>query len=358
MRYIIAGGGTGGHIIPALNIAYALQQIDIEAELLFFGTERGLEKDIIPGRGFNLELIDAAPWDGKSSLKNLWYSVKQVKSAIKRFHPYCAIGTGGYVSAPLALAAPIKRIPLFWQEQNTYPGIATKLASLFAKRIFLGFEDAKKHLWRGKNAIHSGNPVRLNLSSKSRRALRKELGINPEMKTVFLTGGSQGAVPLNEAMFELVMQFGIPDDAQLLWQCGKKEYKALAEKTGGLSQRIALYPFIDDMAVAYGASDLAICRAGALTLAEIAVAGLPAVLIPFPHAAADHQRKNAQSFTHSGSAVMIDQSDLTPALLCATIRDILNNPKRLTQMSEQVRQLGKPDAAKQIAREILELVKS
>ncbi len=355
---MIAGGGTGGHIIPALNIAYALQQIDIEAEFLFMGAERGLEKDIIPGRGFNIEFIDAAPWEGKSSLKNLWHSVKQVKSAIKRFHPHCAIGTGGYVSAPLALAAPFKRIALFWQEQNTYPGSATKLASLFARRIFLGFEDAKKHLWRGKNAIHSGNPVKLSLSSKGKRALRKELGINPELKTVFLTGGSQGAAPLNEAMFELVKQFGIPGDAQLLWQCGKKEYKALAEEIGSLSQRISLHPFIDDMAIAYGASDLVICRAGALTLAEIAVAGLPAVLIPFPHAAADHQRKNARSFTHSGSAVMIDQNDLTPALLCATIRDLLDNPKRLIKMSEKVRQLGKPNAAKQIAGEIIELLRS
>lgn len=357
MRYLIAGGGTGGHIIPALNIATALQRLDQEAEFLFLGTQRGLEKDIIPRRGFNIEFIDAMPWKGiKRSLKNLRHTIRQTKAVISGFHPHCVIGTGGYVSAPAALAAKLTKTPLFWQEQNSYPGLATKLASLFAKRIFLGFIEARKYLWRRKNAIHTGNPVEMGFARTDPAKARKVFALEPNTPTVFLTGGSQGAAAMNEVFLEMLVNHGLPDKSQAIWQCGKKEYRALDEEIGSIAVKISLHSFIEDMASAYSASDLVICRAGALTLAEIAVIGMPAILVPYPHAAKDHQRKNALSFVRNGAAIMLDQNDITPALLYATIEEIMGDNSRHKLMSRAMKSLGRPEASANIAREIVNLL--
>jgi len=353
MRYIIAGGGTGGHIIPALNIAEELSRHDPEAQFLFLGTERGLERKIVPERGYDITMISAQPWQGKSSLKSLWHSTGEVVHIIKKFAPHCGIGTGGYVSAPLATGTAVKRIPLFCQEQNTYPGMATKLASLFARRVFLGFEEARRYLWRKKNAVYTGNPVKFAAADISPEAARKKFGLDPDKFTLFVTGGSQGAAPINEAVLEMLRQFGLPEKAQLMWQCGEKEYPALAEIVNRMEIPVALMGFVRDMPAAYRASDLIICRAGALTLAEISVAGVPAILIPYPFAAGDHQRKNARVFVQRGAAVMIDQNDLSPSLLYATIEELMGAPRRLAQMSKNMLSLAKPDAAAVIAREIL-----
>ncbi len=354
MRYLIAGGGTGGHIIPALNIAEELTRRDPEAEFLFIGTERGLEAKIIPSRGYQIEMISALPWSGTSSLKNLWRSTREVAGIIGRFSPHCGIGTGGYVSAPLATACAIRRIPLFWQEQNTYPGMATRLASLFARRVFLGFEEARQYLWRKGRALYTGNPVNVRVPDTSPDAARKQLGLSPDKFTIFLTGGSQGAAALNEVMLGMLRQFGLPENSQLVWQCGDREFEVLRDAVAQLDLPIALFGFLDDMPLAYRVADLVISRAGALTLAEIAVFGVPAILVPYPFAAADHQRKNAKAFVARGAAVMLDQDDLTPALLYATVKELMDNPRRLAEMRNKMLSLAKPDAVEVIARTIIE----
>ena len=340
--------------MPALNIAEQIKRHDPEAQFLFLGTERGLEGKIIPRRGYEIRMISASPW-GRSfkSARNLWRSTMEVRRIIKEFQPHCGIGTGGYVSAPLATACAISRVPLFWQEQNTLPGMATKLASLFAKKVFLGFEEARDFLWRKKNAVYVGNPVRFAASDLSPEAARKRFGLSPDRFTLFLTGGSQGAAALNETMLEMLRQFGLPKGAQLLWQCGEREFQSLREQVDQLALPVALVDFVDDMPAAYRAADLAICRAGALTLAEIAVAGVPAILVPYPFAAGDHQRKNAAAFVRRGAAVMIDQNDLVPSLLFATIRELMDDPQRLEQMRKSMLSLAKPDAVEKIAREIV-----
>jgi len=357
MRYLIAGGGTGGHIIPALNIATALQRLDPEAGFMFLGTQRGLEKDIIPKRGFDIEFIDAAPWEGiKRSLKNLRHAIKQTKAVISGFHPHCIIGTGGYVSAPAALAAKLTKTPLFWQEQNTYPGLATKLASLFAKRIFLGFIEAREGLWRKKNAVHTGNPVEMGFARTDPAKARKVFGLAPNAPTILLTGGSQGAAAMNEVFWEMLNERGLPARRQAIWQCGSREFDALEDKIGSLDARISLHSFIEDMGAAYSASELVICRAGASTLAEIAVIGTPAILVPYPHAAKDHQRKNALTFVRNGAAIILEQCDITPALLFATIEESIGDHSRHRQMSQAMKSLGRPEATENIAREIVNLL--
>ena len=357
MRYLIAGGGTGGHIIPALNIAEELSKIDVDAHFKFIGTRRGLEIDIVSKRGYELELIDIKPWKGiKRSLKNFWHSVGQVRRIIREYRPHCAIGTGGYVSAPLAPACALHKVPIFWQEQNTYPGLASKLASLFAKQVFLGFDESRQYLWRRKRAFYSGNPVFIEPAIDGKEKLRTKFGLNPDRFTIFITGGSQGASALNETFLKMIQQYGLPRNSQAIWQCGKEEYPVLMKAIGQFEEKISLHPFIEDMSSAYGASDLIICRAGALTLAEIAVVGIPAILVPFPYAAMDHQRKNARTFVQSEAAVMIDQSELTPSLLFATISDLIDEPNRLHRMANAMRSLGKPNATEVIARKIYDYI--
>ncbi len=358
MRYLIAGGGTGGHIVPALNIARALIKFDIEAQFLFIGTEQGMEYKIVPDAGFDLKIVDAKPWNGISSLRNIFKSSGQVKRILKNFRCDAVIGTGGYVSAPAVIASKMARKPLFIQEQNTYPGLATKLGSVFAQRVFLGFEQAKKFLWRKSRAVITGNPAVLVIPNSDKESARRKFGLMQDYRTILLTGGSQGAASLNEAMKLIIEERKIPPNTQIIWQCGERGFSALEEWLAGRDLPIALRPFIEDMGTAYLAADMVISRAGALTLAEIAIAGLPAILIPYPYAAADHQRANAKFFANTGAATIIDQKDLSPSILSVAIAEILENSSLMQKMSNAAKYLAKPDAAKNIASEIIKTIES
>ena len=258
MRYLMAGGGTGGHITPALNIAHVLEKCDGEAKILFVGTVRGLERSMVPDAGYNIEFIEAHPWRGFGSLIKLLKSTKQVKAIIKDFKADAIVGTGGYVSAPAVLGAVLSKTALFIQEQNTYPGLASRLGSLFARRVFLGFPDAIEKLWRRRNVIMSGNPVFPFELSEEKENARRKLGLEPEMKTVFLTGGSQGASAMNEMVKLMLESKGLPVNVQLLWQCGEKEYEALTEWLKGEDYPVSLHPFIHNMELAYRAADIGI----------------------------------------------------------------------------------------------------
>ena len=358
MRYLMAGGGTGGHIIPAINIAREILKIDTNAQFLFIGTERGMETKIVPNAGFELKMVEAKPWNGISSLKNLIASSSFVAQIIDDFRCDAVVGTGGYVSAPAIVAAKKRKIPLFIQEQNTFPGLATKLGSLFAKKVFLGFEQAKRFLWRKSRAIFSGNPANITIPNRDRETVRREFGLSPNYRTILITGGSQGASALNETMKILLERSGLPANTQVLWQCGNRGFPALDSWLAGKNFPVVLKPFIDNMALAYLSADIVIARSGALTLAEIAIAKLPAILIPYPHSAGNHQLKNAAVFADAGAAVVIEQKDLTPALLLSSIEEIITNPARMEEMSKSAWSLAKPDAGKMIAREIVEALEN
>ncbi|RKZ30855.1 undecaprenyldiphospho-muramoylpentapeptide beta-N-acetylglucosaminyltransferase [bacterium] len=337
-----------------MNIAYGLEKFDPQAKFLFVGTHKGMEEEIISKKGYRLSFIEAKPWENiKSSLKHLKYSVKQVREIIQKFQPDCAIGTGGYVSAPLALASFRMGIPLFWQEQNAYPGLATRLASIFAKRIFLGFEECRQHLWRKGKTIHSGNPVIIHHAEISRDSARRKFSLATDKFTIFLTGGSQGAAVLNDTLLRMIQQNNIPRNSQIIWQCGHCEFEALEKIVASMNINISLHSFIEDMSSAYKASDLVICRAGALTLTEISVVGIPAIIIPYPHSANEHQKKNALVFVRNNAAIMIDQSDLAPTLLRATINEIMEDPDRLHKMSAAMKSMAMPNAIDKIAKKII-----
>ncbi len=353
MRYLMAGGGTGGHVIPAVNIARALRRFDPDPRFLFVGTRRGMEGDIVSGAGFEIEFVDAHPWRGVRSLRKLWVSTVQVLRIISRFKPHCAIGTGGYVSAPVAIASALRGIPLFIQEQNALPGLATKLGSLFARRVFLAFPEARDTLWRRGRAVVVGNPIWVDVGAWTKEHARRRLGLDLGKFTVLITGGSQGAAAINEVTKEMLERFE-PEEVQFVWQCGEKGYSALRNWLSARELPVKLFGFIDDMSCAYAASDLVVARAGALTISEIAAFGLPAILIPYPYAAGDHQRVNARVFARRGAAVVIDQEDLTPALLWSTITELLGNSARRSAMSAAAKSLASPKAAYEIAKAIVD----
>ncbi len=350
----MAGGGTGGHILPAVNIAQAIEEIDKDAIFLFIGTKKGLEKDVIPRRGYDIRMISAGPWSGLKSVKPLRESVLEVKSIIKEFKPDCVIGTGGYVSAPVVLAAKLTKIKVFIQEQNSSPGLASKLSSLFAEKIYLGFEECKGKLWRSGNTLFTGNPIFSSKTTVDTKSSRIGLGLDPSIKTVFVTGGSQGSQAINDNLIAMIDMLGLPKNTQMLWQCGRNNYEPLKKYLDNKNYPIVIADFIYDMFTAYNASDLVVCRAGALTLAELASEGLPAILIPYPYAKHDEQRTNAQVFARRDAAMIIEQSDLTPEILYASIDDLITNEKRLSEMSMGMKQLSKPDAAQIIAKSIFD----
>lgn len=345
----MAGGGTGGHIIPALNIAKALRKVDEEAEFIFVGTKRGLETSLVPKAGFQLKLIEAKPWKGFKAVFALFKGVLKSLSIIKKFRPNALIGTGGYVSAPAILAAAMSGVPIFLQEQNSYPGLATRFGSVFARKVFLGFDEAKKYLWRKKFAIHTGNPITHMEMSEDKSSCREKFGLSPSLPTVLLTGGSQGSSPLNTMMRLMIEEVGFPQKCQLLWQCGKRDFEDLRNWIAKRKEPIKILDFIDDMWSAYRASDLVVCRAGAITLAEIAAAGLPAIIVPYPYAAGNHQSKNAIVFAEKGAAIVIEQHELTPKILYETIDGLLRNKKKLDAMSKAMLEIAKPNASQVIA---------
>lgn len=356
MRYLLAGGGTGGHIIPAINIAKMLGRFDTGAEFLFIGVKNRIEAEIVPTEGYKIEFIEAQPWEKSfKSLGTLIRGTKQVCRIISEFKPDAAIATGGFVSAPLILASAWKKIPLFIQEQNSLPGLATKLGSLFATKVFLGFESAQKKLWRKKKAIPSGNPVLTDPPKLNKEQLCYKWKLNPMKPIILILGGSQGAVAINETMKKMIEQRGIPCGAQVIWQTGKKQYEQISQWAAD-RENIVVKDFIHPISDAYSCADLAVCRAGALTLAELAASALPAIVIPYPYASQNHQEKNALEYQKNGAVIMISQSDLIADLAFSTISGVLNSPETLKSMSEAMKKIAKPDGALNIAKTIIKIL--
>lgn len=356
MRYLLAGGGTGGHITPAINIAKMLGKCDTDAEFLFIGIRNGMEAKIVPDEGYKIEFINAQPWkQDLKSINMLFLGTRQVCRIISEFKPDASIATGGFVSAPLILASKYKKIPLFIQEQNSLPGLATKLGSLFATKVFLGFDSARKNLWRKSRAVSSGNPVFMDIPNQSKEQLCYKWKLNPLKPVLLILGGSQGSVAINEVVRQMIEKRGIPCNAQIIWQTGKKQYDEISQWSKD-KDNIIVRDFISPISEAYLCSDLAICRAGALTMAELAVSGLPAIVVPYPYASQNHQEKNALEYQMAGAVLMILQSDLTPDIIFSTVSEILNSENRLKLMSMAMKRIARPDASLNIAKTIVKIL--
>ncbi len=367
-RLIFAGGGTGGHLYPAIAIADRVSQLlegKRPVEILFVGTRRGIEYRIRKSIGYPLHLIDVRGLARRLTLDNLLVpyayikSLFQVSRLLNRFRPDVVVGTGGYVAMPVLKTAAVKKIPTFLQEQNSFPGITTRRLAHSARRVYLGFEGAKKHLPKDVETVVTGNPVRASIAEGNRVEAIRSFDLDPDRRTILVMGGSQGARSINNAVSKALTAGSLRSDCQLLWQTGKRDYKEVIESLGDRANSHALFPFAENMANVYAAADLAIARAGAISLAELEMVRLPSILIPYPHAAGDHQRFNAADFARQGFAEVVDEVQLDGVDLLARAGDILesNEAEKMRNSMKQAT-VGRKPAADVIAEDIISVIEA
>lgn len=365
MRVIISGGGTGGHLYPGLAIAKGLQQRFPQVELLFVGTARGLEAQVVPQEGFPFVPVEVKGWADRrlswSTLKAGLVFIKGLREAariIKDFSPHLVIGTGGYVCGPVVLAACWQGIPSLLHEQNAFPGLANRFLSRWVDAVMLTFSEAEGFFPKARRIVHTGLPVRPEILQRDRQRGAIEWGLDPGKLTVLVMGGSQGARSINRAMVEVIEYFCDDSEWQVIHATGPGGYEEFIEtlkarrlKIEG-SGNIRVVPYLHHMEHALAIADLVVCRAGASTLAEITACGIPAVLVPYPYAADNHQAYNARVLEASGAAVVIPDSELSGKLLLKTLQDLLGNREQLYQMSRQSLRLGRPQALDLILQEV------
>jgi UDP-N-acetylglucosamine--N-acetylmuramyl-(pentapeptide) pyrophosphoryl-undecaprenol N-acetylglucosamine transferase len=345
MRAILAGGGTGGHVIPALAIAQELQK-QYGAEVLFIGTARGIENRLVPAAGFPLRLVQVGALNKvslKTRLKTIFdlpRAVWDARRILAEFRPDIVIGVGGYASGPAMLAAILKRIPTLAFEPNVVPGFANRIVARMVSGAAVHFEETAQYFPR---AEVTGVPVREAFFEIAGKATKSD------RPTLLVFGGSQGANAINQAMIQCLPELlkQVPN-IHIIHQTGERDYNdaQAAYRQAGSSAEV--YPFITDMPAFFARADLVLCRSGASTVAEITAAGKPAVFVPFPRAADDHQRVNAQALERAGAAVVVEETKLERVWLADTIAALLGDPGRLQRMSEAARKLAHPDAARDI----------
>ncbi|MGH8014787.1 MAG: undecaprenyldiphospho-muramoylpentapeptide beta-N-acetylglucosaminyltransferase [Candidatus Zixiibacteriota bacterium] len=366
VRILFAGGGTGGHLYPAIAIANRISELlknKTKVDIAFVGTKRGLEYRLKEDLGYPLHLINMRGISRSLAPINLLVpfviliGLWQSAVILKRFRPDLVVGTGGYVSWPVLKMAALLGILTVLQEQNSDPGIATRSGAKKARRIYLGFEDAKKFITDYSNSLVTGNPVRAEISRGSRDKAITEFKLNPNKKTILVLGGSQGARAINNAVVKSLESKRWAGDVQLLWQTGKRDYTDVMAKVSKLHWDGALFPFANNMQDGYAAADIVIARAGALTLAELIACRLPSILIPFPYAAGDHQRKNAESLSSGNAAKVIGENDLASLDILDEAARLLHSPKH-AEMKFAVTKLaqGRRPAVDVIAEDIISII--
>ncbi len=358
LRVIISGGGTGGHIFPALSIADAVSNAT-DAEILFVGAENRMEMERVPAAGYNIVGLPVAGFDRRHLLRNIGVLVKLAKSMlkarkiIKSFKPDIAIGVGGYASGPILKAAQKAGIPTLLQEQNSYAGVTNKLLAKKARRVCVAYEGMER-FFPASSIVMTGNPVRKNLLSKTMtpQDARLSMALNPDKDVILVIGGSLGARTINEAMekgLKLLVDAGI----QVIWQTGKSFAERGLKAAQGL-RGVVITPFIADMAAAYSAATLIVSRAGASSISELELLRKPAILVPSPNVAEDHQTKNARALSSRGAAILIADAEAGRHLI-ESILTLIHDTGKLADMSEKIGKLALADADKKIADIVIEL---
>ncbi|MBE7034777.1 MAG: undecaprenyldiphospho-muramoylpentapeptide beta-N-acetylglucosaminyltransferase [Ruminococcaceae bacterium] len=362
MKVLLSGGGTAGHINPALAAAGHLSR-EHGAEILFVGTKKGLESKLIPDAGYDIRYIEVSGLIRRLTLKNLLVikqfvtAVLHAKKIIKAWQPDVVIGTGGYVCAPVLFAAHALHVPTVIHEQNVIPGVTVKMAASIVDAICISFPETTKYL---KPALHdkcvlTGNPIREELLLAQKEAARASLGLDARPFVVAF-GGSLGAQALNNAIVDLV-NTGAADDYQLLFGTGQRYFETVSEQIRKNDTAIRLLPYIKQMDVVMAAADVVIGRSGALTVSELCALGKPAILIPSPNVAHDHQTYNAKSMEDAGAALLIRECDLNAQRLKQALSTILGSPETATQMSEKAKAIGITDGAGRISQVAVSLIK-
>ena len=367
MKIVISGGGTGGHIYPALTIAQEIKSIEPQAEIIFVGTAQGLEKNIVPRYGFPLKFITVAGFERHFSfgtLKSLWkllLGLKEARSLLKALKPDLVIGTGGYVCGPVLFWAAQMGIPTCVQEQNAMPGVTNRILSYFVRAICLGYQEGAKYFKGKARQVFTGNPVRQEILADNREAGLSFFGLDEHKKTLLVFGGSRGARSINTAMVEVEKQLAGRSDVQVLHATGEldfEQHKAQVGEETFTADNIKILPYIHEMPLALSLADVAVSRAGAIGLAELLVKGVPTILIPYPYATANHQEYNARAVEAAGAAIVILDKELTGDALRQEVERLLVRPEALTSMHEAAQRLSKPQAAKVIAETALQLIKT
>ncbi|SHH12346.1 undecaprenyldiphospho-muramoylpentapeptide beta-N-acetylglucosaminyltransferase [Tepidibacter thalassicus] len=364
MKVLISGGGTGGHVYPAIAIANKLKEEIKEVEILFVGTKNGIENEIVPKSGYELRTITVQGFRRKISIDNikrvfkLLKGLEQSRRIIKNFKPDIVIGTGGYVCGPVVFNAAINKIPTVIHEQNAFPGITNKILSKVVDKILISFEDAKKYFKDRDNVVLTGNPVRKEILHSNKLNSRRKLGIAEDKKMVLSVGGSGGSKKLNDSMISIIRNF-IKEDIQFIHVTGKNHYEDFINSIGDVNLKgfQKIVPYLDDMANALAACDLVICSAGAITLAEVTALGKPSIVIPKAYTAENHQEFNAKSIEKKGAGIAILEKHLTPYKLNETIFKILGDREKLKNMENNSKLIGNPDSINIIYKEIIEMIK-
>ncbi|KXZ39550.1 UDP-N-acetylglucosamine-N-acetylmuramylpentapeptide N-acetylglucosamine transferase [Alkalithermobacter thermoalcaliphilus JW-YL-7 = DSM 7308] len=363
MKVLISGGGTGGHIYPAIAIANKLEEELKEVEILFVGTEKGLESKVVPKAGYELKTITVEGFQRKISFENvkrvlkLFKGLEDARKIVKKFDPDIVIGTGGYVCGPVVFNAAMRGIPTVIHEQNAFPGITNKILARFVDKILISFEDAKKYFPNSDKVVFTGNPVRKEILTANKNEAKRKLGIAEDKKMLLCVGGSGGSRKLNDSMVNIISNL-VKEDIQFIHVTGKNHYEKFIDKLGEInlkkSQKVVDY--LDDMATALAACDLVICSAGAITLAEVTALGKPSIIIPKAYTAENHQEYNAKSLENKGAAMVILEKDLNSKVLNDMIFKILGDRKRLKDMEQNSKNAGMPQSIEIIYKEIISML--
>jgi UDP-N-acetylglucosamine--N-acetylmuramyl-(pentapeptide) pyrophosphoryl-undecaprenol N-acetylglucosamine transferase len=365
IRIIISGGGTGGHIFPAISIANAIKEQQPDTEILFVGAEGRMEMQRVPDAGYKIIGLPVAGLDRKHLWRNVSVLFKLLKSQrkarriIKEFRPHAAVGVGGYASGPVLKAAQMMKIPTLIQEQNSYAGVTNKLLAKKAKKICVAYPGMEKFFPPDK-IILTGNPVRQELLKHpaSRDEALRTYGFDPNKKTVLILGGSLGARSINQCLMNNLEQIRSATDVQFIWQTGKiyhEQVVAAVMKTADIIPNLHVTDFISDMATAYTASDLVVSRAGAGSISELCLLRKPVILVPSPNVAEDHQTKNAMTLVNKQAALYVKDSEVNQMLHPAII-EAIHNEETLNRLRVNIATLALPDSANIIAKEILKLI--
>ena len=371
-RVLFAGGGTGGHLYPALALADAFKRLDPASEVMFVGARRGVEARVLPEKGVPHVLLPLEPirrqkpWQNWRLVPAMLGSAAGLRSVFRAFKPDLVVGTGGYASGPAVAWGVMSGVPTALQEQNSYPGFVTRTMSGRVRQLHLAFPEARKYLKPGKRTevFEHGNPINPPDLSLDRAAARARFGLT-DGTVCLVTGGSQGARSVNEALLGALR--GVADGRlpappagfQILWATGPGTHAMVTEKMAQLGNPawVHVLPYIQDMPGALASADFSIARAGAMTLAELSAWGIPSILVPFPHAAANHQYHNALAFAEAGAAVMVEEKALSAEALWTEMLSLAASTERRTRIAGLARERGRPNAADLIVAELVKLVR-
>ena len=364
MNIIVSGGGTGGHIYPAISLIEELKKRDENNKILYVGTEKGLESSIVPNLGIDFKTIHVKGIprkinaDSFKALKELFRGLKEANKILKEFKPDLVIGTGGYVSGPILYKATKTKAKVAFHEQNSFPGITNRILSRYVDRYFVTFEESIKYFKNQDKAIVTGNPIRNRFTDieKNKKAAFEQFNIPENKKVVLIFGGSNGSEILNKATLDMIDKISNQDSFEVILATGKLNYDEFIEKSGKEIKNLHVYPYLEDIDKAYCVSDLIVTSSGAITLAELSFLGKASILVPKAYTTENHQEYNARTYLDEGASSMILEKDLNGKVLYENIIQIIDNKEKLDDMGKMASSLQNPNASNDIYDLIIKLM--